>query len=48
MSRAGVVPPYTDNASARALADTAPISAVDRDKRAHGTVERCCGCESSA
>ncbi|KUI37513.1 amidohydrolase family protein [Mycobacterium sp. GA-2829] len=31
--------PYTDNASARALLDTAPISPVDREKLAHGTVE---------
>lgn len=41
-------PSYTDNASARALLDTAPISAVDREKRAHGAVERCCSCESFA
>jgi uncharacterized protein len=32
--------PYTDNASARALLDTAPISPNDREKLAHGTVER--------
>lgn len=32
--------PYTDNASARALLDTAPISPSDREKLAHGTVER--------
>ncbi|ADU01942.1 MULTISPECIES: amidohydrolase family protein [Mycolicibacterium] len=31
--------PYTDNASARALLDTAPISPVDREKLAHATVE---------
>ena len=31
--------PYTDNASARALLDTAPISPADRDKLAHATVE---------
>jgi hypothetical protein len=31
--------PYTDNASARGLLDTAPISPVDRDKLAHATVE---------
>uniref|UniRef100_A0A5Q5CLP1 Amidohydrolase 2 n=1 Tax=Mycobacterium sp. (strain JLS) TaxID=164757 RepID=A0A5Q5CLP1_MYCSJ len=31
--------PYTDNTSARALLDTAPISPVDREKLAHGTVE---------
>jgi hypothetical protein len=31
--------PYTDNASARALLDTAPISTADRDKLAHATVE---------
>jgi predicted TIM-barrel fold metal-dependent hydrolase len=32
--------PYTDNGSARALLDTAPISPGDREKLAHGTVER--------
>jgi predicted TIM-barrel fold metal-dependent hydrolase len=32
--------PYTDNASARAFLDTAPISPSDREKLAHGTVER--------
>jgi len=31
--------PYTDNASARTLLDTAPISPVDRNKLAHNTVE---------
>jgi uncharacterized protein len=32
--------PYTDNSTARALLDTAPISPSDREKLAHGTVER--------
>lgn len=32
--------PYTDNGSARALLDNAPISPGDREKLAHGTVER--------
>lgn len=32
--------PYTDNASARAFLDTAPISPSDREKLAHGTVGR--------
>jgi uncharacterized protein len=32
--------PYTDNGSARALLDTAPFSPGDREKLAHGTVER--------
>ncbi len=32
--------PYTDNETARALLDTAPISPSDREKLAHGTVER--------
>jgi uncharacterized protein len=31
--------PYTDNASARALLDTAPLSPGDREKLAYGTVE---------
>jgi uncharacterized protein len=32
--------PYTDNASARAFLDTAPISPTDREKLAHGNAER--------
>jgi uncharacterized protein len=32
--------PYTDNASARAFLESAPISPTDREKLAHGTVER--------
>jgi uncharacterized protein len=32
--------PYTDNGTARALLDTAPMSPSDREKLAHGTVER--------
>jgi predicted TIM-barrel fold metal-dependent hydrolase len=32
--------PYTDNGTARALLDTAPMSPSDREKFAHGTVER--------
>jgi len=35
--------PYTENTSARALLDTAPISAADREKLAHGTVEALLG-----